>query len=449
VLIAATGLPVSAQNLIVPLTGRRHRAIQAETLFHTLLDDFFLEDDATTYVQTGDIPAMWLRDSSAQTIPYVRFEPYFPVLRERTAGVIERDARNILVDPYANAFSADYHVWEEKWEVDSLAWPVLLTWVYVQTTGNTGIFTSDLHRAFQTIVATYACEQQHARCSRYRYAGRTTSDDAYNPNTGMIWGAFRPSDDAVQYRFNIPQNAIAVIALRDLASLALQGYRDTALAARATTLADQIQAGILTYGRIYDPRHGGWMYVYETDGYGHDLLIDDANVPNLLSLPYLGWCSAYDPTYINTRNFVLSSADPYFYSGRYAQGLGSDHTPMDNVWPLAIITRALTSTSTLEVATAVTTLAETDSEAGLIHESFYVNGYWRYTRSDFGWANALYAELLFRTLAGDTATPFIASGVVEPFELHSVTPSLVPPVIQLENEATLLGALNQLINGET
>jgi uncharacterized protein len=445
-LICALVAPVDAQTLIVPLTGRRHRAIEAPTLFHTLFSDFFLEDDGTTYVQTGDIPAMWLRDSSAQTIPYIRFEPYFPVLRERTAGVIQRDARNILTDPYANAFQASYHVWERKWEVDSLAWPMLLAWVYWRQTGDRAIFTNDLHRAMQQIVTTYSCEERHARCSHYVYPYAVPTSDAYNPNTGLIWGAFRPSDDPVDYRFNIPQNAIAVIALRDLAELAVLGYDDQALATAATALAQRVQTGIALYGRIYNPRFGGWIYVYETDGLGHDAIMDDANIPDLLSLPYLGWCSAFDPTYVDTRNYVLSSADPYFYSGRYAQGLGSDHTPPDSVWPLGIIARALTSTSSLEVSTAITTLAETDSKDGLIHESFYVNGYWRYTRSDFGWANALYAELLFRTLAGDTATPFVAPGVIEPFETRMQTPTLVPPVIQLENESTLFATLHRLLN---
>ncbi len=206
-----------------------------------------------------------------------------------------------------------------------------------------------------------------------------------------------------------------------------------------------MQTGIERYGRIYDARRGGWIYAYETDGLGHDALMDDANVPNLVTLPYIGWCSAYDVTYLTTRAFVLSRADPYYYAGRYADGLGSAHTPPDNVWPLGIIGRALTATSSLEVSTAITTLAETDGENGLIHESFYDGGYWRFTRSDFGFGNALYAELLFRTLAGDTATPFVAPEVMLPFERRTQTPTLVPLVTQIENESIVLSALRQLL----
>ncbi len=445
-LVGLCPLPAPAQRLIVPLTGRRHRAIEAQTLFHTLFHDFTLEDDATTYVQTGDIPAMWLRDSSAQTIPYVRFERYFPSLQERTAGVIERQAREILTDPYANAFTADYRVWERKWEVDSLAWPVILASVYWRTTRDRSIFTPDLHAALRRIVSTYVCEEQHATCSRYVPPYPVPSQDAYNRDTGMIWGAFRPSDDPVYYHFNIPQNALAAVALRDLSALAIAGYGDRSLAASATALGERVQTGVERYGIVYDPSRGGWIYAYEVDGLGHARMMDDANIPNLLTLPYIGWCSADDPTYLTTRNFVLSKGDPYYYTGVYASGLGSPHTPTGNVWPLGIIGRALTSTSSLEIATAITTLAETDSKDGLIHESFYASGYWRYTRSDFGWANALYAELLFRTLAGNTATPFVAGGgVMLPFEQLWETPHSVRLVTQLQNESAILQALSQLL----
>ena len=157
------------------------------------------------------------------------------------------------------------------------------------------------------------------------------------------------------------------------------------------------------------------MYAYETDGFGKYNLMDDANIPNLTTLPYIDWCSSFDATYLATRTFALSMDNPFFFSGRYAQGLGSPHTPYGYVWPLGIIGRALTATSSIEVATAITTLAETDGESGLIHESFYPDGYWRYTRPEFGWANALGAELFFRSLAGEPATQFAVNGPILPF----------------------------------
>jgi hypothetical protein len=439
---------VRAQTLFVPLTGKRVRDIQTTRLFHTLFTDFFLEDDNTTYVQTGDIPAMWLRDSAAQTIPYVRYEREYPVLRARFAGVIQRNARNVLTDVYANAFQASYHVWERKWEIDSLSWPVVLAWVYWHVSRDRTMFTPDLHVALRQIVFTYTCEEHHAKCNRYAYPYRVPTSDRYNDDTGMIWSAFRPSDDPVQYRFNVPQNVFAVVGLRDLERLALDGYGDRELAASARALGDRITLGVLTYGRFYNAGRGTWMYAYETDGLGNYNLMDDANIPNLTTMPYIDWCSSYDPAYLGTRAFTLSAANPYYFEGRYAQGLGSPHTPHGYVWPLGIIGRALTATSTAEVAEAITTLAETNGQSGLFHESFYPDGYWRYTRSDFGWANALGAELLMRSLAGDSATQFAAGGPILPFEARSRTPTLVGPLTQLRNAAELSGTLGRLLHGE-
>lgn len=432
-------------TLMVPMTGDRARPTQPQTLFHTLFNDFFDEPDGTTYVQTGDIPAMWLRDSSAQTIPYLRFEQTFPVLRARFAGVIERDARNIATDPYANAFMANYHVWERKWEIDSLAWPSILAYVYWRHTGDRTIFTPALHRALKIVVDTYRCEQIHAKCSPYRYIYHTHTIEAYAANTGLIWSAFRPSDDAVIYRYNIPQNALAVVALRGAAQMLATGYGDSNYENEALSIADAVQVGIARYGVVWNEARKAWMYAYEVDGYGRALFIDDANIPNLTSLPYLGWCSPFDPVYLNTRAFTLSAGDPYYFSGTYAQGIGSPHTPKGFVWPLGIIARALTSTDRREVAASITTLAETDGKDGLIHESFYPGGYWRYTRAEFGWANALYAELLFRSVAGWRATPFVADRTILPFQRIAQTPTLATTYVQIRNTGLLYAALGDLL----
>ncbi|HTV74543.1 MAG TPA: glycoside hydrolase family 125 protein [Candidatus Acidoferrales bacterium] len=435
-----------SQTVVVPLTGQRVRDITTMSLFHTLFRDFFLEEDSTTYVQTGDIPAMWLRDSSAQTIPYIRFQPIYPVLRQRFSGVIERNARNILHDAYANAFRADYSVWERKWEIDSLAWPVILASVYWRQTRDRSVFTPDLHAALRRVAFTYGCEQHHRSCNAYAYPRRVPTSEPYAEDTGMIWSAFRPSDDPVTYRFNIPQNALAVVALRDMEQLADEGYRDRDLASKAEAISAQVELGIESAGRFFDARRRVWMYAYETDGLGHYDLMDDANIPNLTTLPYIDWCSAFDPTYLNTRAFTLSKDDPYYFSGRYAMGLGSPHTPKGWVWPLGIIGRALTATSSTEVAEAITTLAETDSESGMIHESFYPDGYWRFTRPEFGWANALYAELLFRSIAGLGATQLAVRGPVRPFETPTRTPNLVPYFTQVQNDGELNATLGRMLN---
>ena len=344
--------------LMVPMTGRRLRGVATSALFHTLFNDFASEGDGTTYVQTGDIPAMWLRDSSAQTIPYIRFQRFYPALRQRFAGVIERNARNINVDPYANAFTDEYRVWERKWEVDSLAAVVGLTYTYWHETSDRTVFTPTLHKALGAVVATYRCEQSHEQCSRYHFAGRTSTAFNYQGNTGMIWSAFRPSDDAVEYRYNIPQQMLAVVAMNQLAALARDGFNDGPLASTALSVGYAVEAGIQKYGRYYD-FSSGWTYVYETDAEGHFSRMDDANIPDLLAIPFAGYRWSRDPVYLNTRRFILSSANPYYYRGKYAEGLGSPHTPPGWVWPLGIITRGLTATSSLETSTSITMLANT------------------------------------------------------------------------------------------
>ncbi len=405
--------------LLAPLAGA-HRAALADPaaasgpllpsgdvmgLFLTLQQDFFAESDGTTYVQTGDIPAMWLRDSGGQTRPYVRFAPSAPNLDRTIRGVIARNAKNILTDSYANAFTAGYKVWEEKWEVDSLANAIQLTWLYWKTTQNRAIFTPRLHFALDHALRTYECEQRHATCSHYRTRflgnGGAGANFAF---TGMIWSAFRPSDDPVRYPYNIPQQVFAADALDNLADLETVGYRDRGAVLRARTLAAQVRYGVERYGKVYDVRYGS-IYAYEVDGLGNYELMDDANVPSLLSLPYVDSTYSYSGTYLRTRAFVLSSANPYFYSGTYAQGEGSPHTPTGWIWPMGLIMQGLTARDPAEVQTA---LAEIDAlrvcDCGM-RESVDPNEPSHFTRTSFGWVDALDAELRFRTFGGFAPEP--------------------------------------------
>ncbi len=417
--------------------------VSPEFLFHTLAADFFPEADGTIYVQTGDIPAMWLRDAAAQTLPYVRLARARPMLRVWIRAVIEREMRNIDVDPYANAFRADYTVWERKWEVDSLSYPVVLTWSYFNALGDRRIFTPSLHRALARIVATYDCERRHSRCSRYRAPHNTRADAAPSPAIGLIWSAFRASDDATHYPYNVPEQMFAVTALRDLASLALDGYADRALATRADGMAEGVAAAIRRSGMVHDFRCGV-VYAYEVDGRGRRDLIDDANLPSLLGIPLGGFASAYDPVYRRTRACVLSPRNRYYVEGRVASGIGSPHTPSGYVWPLSLVARALTSLSREEIVQQLQALAASAGRGGRIHESFDPNDPSRFTRAEFGWGNAMYAELLFRAAADFPAQPVIAR---EPMSLLMLPESIavVDPATALVNRAILLDAFDRAI----
>jgi meiotically up-regulated gene 157 (Mug157) protein len=299
------------------------------------------------------------------------------------------------------------------------------------------------------IVDVYACEQHHDRCSHYTHpelpeGGR----GAGFTETGMLWSGFRPSDDPVRYPFNIPQQMLAAVALDELAVLAERGYGDVQLGLRARLLAAEVRAGIERYGRFYDFRYG-WIYAYEVDGRGGVALMDDANLPSLLAAPYFGYVGSNDPVYRNTRAFVLSRDNPYYYRGRFAEGVGSAHTPANWVWPLALIARALTASSVQETASELAALARTDDEDGLVHESFDPNAYWKFTRTEFGWANAMYAELLFsRATAFDRSPP---TGAGETFfsissSPHRMAPSRVVSIADgLQNSAAIMRALRRAL----
>ncbi len=378
-------------------------------------------EDGTTFVFTGDIPAMWLRDSAAQVRPYVRLADKDPQIAEMLRGLIRRQADYLQIDPYANAFNktANGHghqtdltqmspwLWERKYELDSLCYPVQLCKDYFDVTGDTTIFDEPLRAAFERILTVIRTEQKHDTDSSYRFErqnvhspldtlpfeGRGTRTNF----TGMSWSGFRPSDDACTFGYLIPANMFAVVILGHIAHFARALYHDQALAVEAEKLRQDIDFGIQTYGIIQHPKFGA-MYAYETDGLGNYSLMDDANVPSLLSIPYLGYCSASDPVYQNTRAFILNKANPYYVEGKFARGIGSPHTPKGRVWHIGLIMQALTATGDDEKRTLIQTLMETTAGTGLMHESFDPDDPAQYSREWFGWANSLFGELIIRWL---------------------------------------------------
>jgi len=382
-------------------------------------------DGGRTFVFTGDIPAMWLRDSAAQVSPYVHLCAHDAELRGLVAGVIRQQAHLLSVDAYANAFNLqpghEYSfdvpppgpwVWERKFELDSLLFPVWLTWRFWKATGDAAVL-GDLRPMFRTILDVMQTEQRHATRSRYLFERPAEycvlpSDTlprggrgAECAPTGMVWSGFRPSDDACTYPYLVPANMFAVVVLRHMAELARELYGDEALAMLAARLEIEIEAGIREFAVIEHPEFGQ-MYAYETDGLGRHLLMDDANVPSLLSLPYFGYCPADDPVYLNTRRFILSEANPHFHRGEFAAGVGSPHTPGRRIWPIALCMQALTAEQTeagrAEAEALLRTLAETTADTYLMHESFDPNDPAAYSRPWFAWANSLLAETVLRSL---------------------------------------------------
>jgi len=353
-----------------------------------------LRPDGTTYVSSGDIDAEWLRDAAAVMEPYIPLAGSDPRVRRMLRGTVARMARYILLDPYANAYWANYKVAERKFEVDSLLYPIWFAGRYYQQTGDRSIFTPEVRRAFARVLQVLRDEQRHGSRSHYTHPDLGNGGRGRPVRyTGMIWTGFRPSDDAARYHFNVPVNMFAVVVLRKLASLERHVFGDRKASADAWGLAVQVQAGIERYG-IEHVRGIGAMYAYEVDGRGKSALMDDANVPSLLSAPFFGYVPASDPVYRNTRAFVLSPRNPYFYSGRYAVGVGSAHTPRGFVWPLSLVVQVLTSDDPAEIERVMGYIAAADVGDHRLHESFNADWPERFTREDFAWPNALYAELV-------------------------------------------------------
>ncbi len=390
---------------------------QLEEMFRAaLLDTIRLAEyapDGTAYIKTGDIPAEWLRDASAQARPYLFFAKEDPEVRQLLRAIIARMVKYLQIDPYANAYTLDYRVWEQKFELDSLAYPTALAWSYWKTTGDSSIFTSDFSKMLDGVLATMQREQNHPRDSRYTHRELTDLGRGRPVGyTGMIWTGFRPSDDACYYNYLIPSEMFAVVALGDMAEIERVVYHNEVKAREAKALRDDVQRGIQTYGLVLVPKYG-YIYAYEVDGLGHKILTDDANIPSLLAAPYIGYTTPDDRYYDNTRRFLLSQDNPSFYQGHVARGIGSYHTPDHWVWPLALIVQGMTATSAPEKQDVLGQLLASDPGDHLLHESFNPDDPRQFTRQNFGWPNALFSEFVMTQFQGTPEIPMGDTGDLE------------------------------------
>jgi len=373
-----------------------------------------------TYVITGDIDAMWQRDSSAQVYPYLSLMPEDPQLQQLIAGVINRQIRNTLLDPYANAFYKDATkvsewksdftdmkpgVHERKWEVDSLCYTIRLAYGYWTISKDTAPFDDAWREAISKIVQTFREQQRKSGKGPYHFMRRTEWQTDTVPGkgygnpakpVGLICSMFRPSDDATVFPYLVPANFFAVVSLRQAAEMVEKISHDTALAGQCRVLADEVEQALHQYAIVHHAKLGQ-VYAYEVDAFGNYYCIDDGNVPSLLSLPYLGAVKSDDKIYQHTRQLVLSAANPYFCQGNAASGPGGPHVGMDMIWPLGLIVQGLTATSDQEIKECLTTLQKTHAGTGFMHEAFNKDNPNKFTRSWFAWANTIFGELVLKT----------------------------------------------------
>lgn len=385
----------------------------------TTVDYEVIDNKPDTFIITGDIDAMWLRDSTAQVWPYMPLIQKDEKIKNLIKGLVNRQVKCIIKDPYANAFYKDLEkkshwqsdqptpipgVHERKWEIDSLCYAVRLGYYYYQLTGDASIFDSEWDKAMKLVYKTFRTEQRVDGKSPYYFVRQTSNmidaptfkgDGRPTKFTGLIHSQFRPSDDATLFPLHIPSNIFAEISLRQLHEIYNKEFDNPSFAINCLSFADELRAAIEKYA-ITEHLDYGKIYAYEIDGFGNKVFMDDANVPSLMSLAYLNPDFKHHDVYTNTRKFLLSENNPYYLKGTAAEGQGSPHTGKNTIWPMGIILRALTSEDNDEIKYCLKMLKNTHADTGFMHESFDKDDPKNFSRSWFAWANTLFGELIVK-----------------------------------------------------
>lgn len=383
---------------------------------NTLKTTIRVHEDGSVYMITGDIPAMWLRDSACQLRPFLIFAREDSEIEGLICGLIKKQMECIQIDPYANAFNewADGNcwehdktdmkpeLWERKYEVDSLCYPVQISYLLWKNTGCTRHFTPEWLASAKRICSVFRTEQDHENSSPYLFErfhcvhtdtlSRGGKGALVKSGIGLTWSGFRPSDDSCVYGYLIPSNMLAAVILENMSEIAETVYRDRSFSEETSVLAREIREAVERCGVV--PGEEKEFYAYEVDGFGEYNVMDDANLPSLLSMPYFGYCGKDNERYRNTRAVILSDRNPYYYKGKYAEGIGSAHTPAGYIWPIALAMQAMTSDSEEEKLAILSVLERTDGGTGLMHEAFRADDPGTYTRPWFSWANSVFCELV-------------------------------------------------------
>jgi meiotically up-regulated gene 157 (Mug157) protein len=391
------------------------------------------EKEELTFVITGDIEAMWLRDSANQLQAYtsiLKANSSFDSLASVFRGAINLQARYILESPFCNAFQAPvesgivrkssrnsdqitpsfdyYSVFSCQWELDSVASFLQLSSDYVAATNDYTFFqkssnwTNAVARILQTAESmmidsyTPSGTWQHTPYTYCAPYGGTPINNCngspHRGNIGLIRSFHRPSDDACIYQYLIPSNMMFSAAL-NASSLIMSKVepRSGNLTSWMRQMSTNINRGITDYALVHDPKYGT-IYAYEIDGYGTHIAMDDPNIPSLLSAPFLSYTTLHDPIYQNTRRKILSRDSPYFSWGPAITGVGSMHTLPGKPWPMANIMTILTSEDDEEIVANLKMLLNSTAGLGLMHESVDSHDEASYSRSWFSWANGLFGQ---------------------------------------------------------
>ncbi|CAN8098999.1 unnamed protein product [Discula destructiva] len=444
-----------------------------------------------SYIITGDIDAMWLRDSASQLYSYLSFlSPHntegdddIGSLNSLWRGLINSHARYIIISPFCHSFQPPLEsgippthngaftvnnprpgydpikVFDCKWELDSLASFLQVSVGYWEQTHDLAFFArynwieavrAAVDAAGAMRLGTYDDEGRVQR-SAWTFTGWTnrgsetlTNDGLGNPvrSNGMVRTAFRPSDDATIFQLLVPANMMwakyleeASVMVEELAEGAVRPIdpEKQAMARELTRTMRDFAFGIrkgIDEDAIVTHREFGDIFAYECDGYGGVNLMDDANVPSLLSMPLFQYAESrfalpdsakrrnYSAIYQNTRKFAMSTANPYWAQGPAISAVGGPHLGPGKAWPMSALVAAMTafdvesgfvdsrgknvqgdesSAALMEfVGGQLGMVLNSTSGWGVVHES--VNSWMgtSFTRAWFGWANGLLGELVVR-----------------------------------------------------
>lgn len=396
-------------------------------------------EDPRTFISTGDIHAEWLRDSARQLSVYQKFICEDPQLKLLIKGAILQQAEFIQIAPYCNAFQPPKdsnvtiippsiddvkptppweYVFECKWELDSLASFFTLLNEYMENSKDYEILKNRevinaigvIFRIIMRQSAPTFTEKGDLLPVFYSYKRWTDSGtetlplsgvgNSVNSNTRLIRSAFRASDDACIYQFHIPSNIQLLVELKKLIPL-LEEHNNPMILTNPVAdllknIASDIETGINEYAIITHPKFGK-VFAYEIDGYGSVNIMDDANIPSLLSIPDLGYLPISDEIYQNTRNMILSKeGNPYFLKGKYLRGIGGPHIGLKYTWAMSLLTQIRTSNNNEEIMELLELLKTTTAGLGLMHEGIDVdskNGA-VYTRPWFSWCNSEFGKTI-------------------------------------------------------
>ncbi|KAF7596733.1 hypothetical protein BBP40_000161 [Aspergillus hancockii] len=409
-----------------------------------------------TFVVTGDINAEWLRDSTNQLSGYQVLAKKDKKLHTLILGAINTQAEFVIQSPYCNAFQPPppsgiqptnngqddkvhpaYEpsvVFECKYELDSLAHFLALGTEFYESTGSVEFLTDRWYLALDTLLKVLDAQSQPTFDDKDQYVKnqytfqRTTTlgtetlnlagvGNPLNRGTGLIRSAFRPSDDAAILGFFIPPNAMMAVQLKKTAEVLRKTGEKSDLAQQLQQRGEDLDKAVREHGIVNHAKYGD-VFAFEVDGYGSRILMDDANVPSLLSLPYLGYIDQKDIVYQNTRKMILDkNGNPYYLTGSAFHGIGGPHIGLENAWPMALLIQAMTSDSDAEITECIN-LVRNSSLLGLVHESINVNNIKQYTRPWFAWANSVFAQTILKVakerphlIFGEGAKPYDPSDI--------------------------------------